>query len=131
MSKEVKTVERNEALSIAQDLMQMERVRHLVVVDEDLPGEVAGVVSQRDLFLGALARALGYGSAGSRKVLESVPVKDVMATEPITIGPDATLKEAAARMIEYRIGCLPVVSDGQLVGILTEGDFVRLAASEH
>ncbi|HJL16017.1 MAG TPA: CBS domain-containing protein [Sandaracinaceae bacterium LLY-WYZ-13_1] len=128
MSADVKTIERNEVLSLAQDLMRMERVRHLVVVDEDYPGEVAGVLSQRDLFLGGLARALGYGSVGAQKVLETVPVKDVMSTEVETIGPDAPLREAARRMRDRQIGCLPVVEGDRLVGILTEGDFVRLAA---
>jgi CBS domain-containing protein len=130
MSADVKTVERNEALSIAQDVMQMERIRHLVVVDEDYPGEVAGVLSQRDLFLGSLARALGYGSAGARKVLETIPVKEVMTLDPVTIGPGAPLGEAAALMMEKKIGCLPVLEEGRLVGILTEGDFVRLAAAD-
>lgn len=130
MSTQVQTIERNEALSIAQDVMQMERIRHLVVVDEDSPGEVAGVLSQRDLFLGSLARVLGYGSAGARKVLESVPVKDVMATDPVTVGPDTPVHQAAALMLERGIGCLPVVDGEELVGILTEGDFVRLASGE-
>lgn len=128
MSKDVKTIERNQALSIAQDVMHMARIRHLVVVDEGAPHRVAGVLSQRDLFLGALARALGYGSAGARKVLETVPVKEVMATDPITIAPDAPLSKAANRMLSHRIGCLPVVDEGRLVGILTESDFVRLVA---
>lgn len=128
MSTDVRTIERNEALSIAQDVMQMERIRHLVVVDEDYPGEVAGVLSQRDLFLGSLARALGYGSASARKILETVPVKEVMATEPVVVAPDASLREAAALMVERGIGCLPVVEKEKLVGVLTEGDFVRLAS---
>jgi CBS domain-containing protein len=128
MSREVKTVERNDALSIADRVMQMERIRHLVVTDEDLPGEAVGVLSQRDLFLGALARALGYGSAGAKKVLETVPVKDVMSTDVISIGPDATLADAAKKMLEHKIGCLPVIEEGQLIGIVTESDFVRLIA---
>lgn len=127
MSRDVTTVERNDALSLADDLMRMERIRHLVVVDEERPGEIAGVLSQRDLFLGALARALGYGSAGARKVLETIRVKDVMASQPITIEADATLADAARRMLEHRVGCLPVTERGRLVGIVSESDFVRLA----
>jgi CBS domain-containing membrane protein len=128
MSRDVKTVERNDALSIADQVMKMDRIRHLVVTDEDLPGEVAGILSQRDLFLGALARALGYGSAGAKKVLETVPVKDVMTRDVLTIGPDAILAEAGRIMLERRIGCLPVVEQDRLIGIVTESDFVRLVA---
>ena len=127
MSPNVKTVERNDALSIADDVMRMARIRHIVVVDEDRPGEIAGVLSQRDLFHGALARALGYGTCGARKVLETVPVKEVMSSSPITIDAGATLAEAARRMLEHTIGCLPVIDEGRLVGIVTESDFVRLA----
>lgn len=126
MSRDVKTVERNDRLSIAAQVMRMERIRHLVVVDEDRPGEVAGVLSQRDLFLGSLARALGYGSEGMRKVYETIAVKDVMSPEPVTITGDASLADAAEVMLGRKIGCLPVVEGNRLAGILTESDFVRL-----
>lgn len=130
MSRDVQTVERNDVLSIADEVMRMKRIRHLVVTDEDLPGEAVGVVSQRDLFLGALARALGYGSAGAKKVMDTVAVKDVMSTEIVSIEPDAPLAEAARRMLERKIGCLPVIEGGRVVGIVTESDFVRLAVPE-
>lgn len=130
MSSDVKTIDRNDHLSLADDVMRMERIRHLVVVDADAPGRVVGVLSQRDLFFGSLARAIGYGSTGARKVLESMPVKDVMASEPITIASGATLAEAAKKMLEHRIGCLPVVDGDRLVGIVTESDFVRRCARE-
>ena len=51
-----------------------------------------------------------------------------MATEVVTIRPDASLVEAARLLTERKIGCLPVVDNGRLVGILTEGDFVALIA---
>ncbi|MBZ0115476.1 MAG: CBS domain-containing protein [Sandaracinaceae bacterium] len=128
MSREVKTLRRNDALDLADQLMKMNRIRHLVVLDDD-EDRVAGVVSQRDLFLGALARALGYGSAGAHKVMATLVVKEVMASEPVTIEPDAPLADAARIMLESKIGCLPVVDGDRLVGIVTESDFVRLAAS--
>lgn len=131
MTRDVRTVERNDELSLAEDVMRQERIRHLVVVDEDLPGEIVGVLSQRDLFLGSLARALGYGSGGARKVLETIPVKEVMATDPVTIAPDRSVAEAAQIMLDCKIGCLPVIERGELVGIVTEGDFVRLALGGH
>ena len=57
MSTDVATLQRNDKLSIADDVMRLGRIRHLPVVDED--GRVVGVLSQRDLFRGALATALG------------------------------------------------------------------------
>ena len=126
MTAEVRTLGRNDQLSLADDLMSAARIRHLPVLDED--GAVCGIVSQRDLFRGALARALGYGEAAQRKLLGTLVVKEVMTTDVVTVDPDVPLVEAAATMLRHRIGCLPVVSGGRLLGILTEADFVRLAA---
>jgi len=125
MSSVVKTLDRNAQLSLADDLMRAERIRHLPVLDED--GRLCGILSQRDMFRGALAQALGYGTAAQQKVLSMLRVKEVMTTEVVTTHPDAILAEAARIMIERKIGCLPVVDDGRLVGILTESDFVALA----
>lgn len=124
MSREVEVRERNDVLSIADQIMQMKRIRHLVIVDEE--GDVAGVLSQRDLFLGALARVIGYGSAGARKVMDTILIKEVMSSNLCTVAPEATLAEAAGLMLNRQIGCLPVVQGEKLVGIVTESDFLRL-----
>jgi CBS domain-containing protein len=125
MTSTVVTLERNETLRTADDVMRLGRIRHLPIVDEK--GALAGIVSQRDLFHGGLVRALGFGSHAHGKALDSVSVKEAMHTEVLTIAPDAPLAEAAKTMMERKIGCLVVVESGQIAGILTEGDFVRLA----
>ena len=127
MSSEVVTLERNDKLGLADQIMNLGRIRHMPVLDED--GRLCGVVSQRDLFRGALATALGYGTVAQQKILDSLLVKEVMATEPATAAPDTPIAEAAAVMQRRKIGCLPVVDDtGKLVGILTESDFVSHVA---
>jgi CBS domain-containing protein len=123
MSAEVTTLGRNDALSIADDVMRLGRIRHLPVLDDD--GQLAGILSQRDLFRGALARALGYGARAQQKLLGQLLVKEVMTNHPVTIGPDAPLADAARLMLERKIGCLVVVEDGRVAGILTESDFVK------
>jgi CBS domain-containing protein len=125
MTSTVVTLERNETLRTADDVMRLGRIRHLPIVDE--AGALAGIVSQRDLFHGGLVRALGFGSHAHGKALDSVSVKEAMHTEVLTIAPDAPLADAAKTMMERKIGCLVVVENGQIAGILTEGDFVRLA----
>ncbi len=127
MTSEVATLNRNDELSVADDVMKLGRIRHLPVLDEDT-GELVGVVSQRDMFAGALARTFGYGTAAQRRLLKTIPVKEVMTTEVVTTSRDTPLREAAQQMLEGKIGCLPVVEQGKLVGILTESDFVALAA---
>ena len=125
MTREVATLNRNDELSLADDLMRLGRIRHLPVLSEDR--ELVGLVSQRDLFRGALARCLGYGDLAQRRILKTIVVKEVMSSDPLVARPDEDLKRAAGRMLEGKIGCLPVVEDGVVVGILTEADFVKLA----
>jgi CBS domain-containing membrane protein len=125
MTSDVTTLKRNEKLTLADDLMNLGRIRHLPVLDDD--GVLVGIISQRDLFRGALAKALGYGQHASRKILDTFVVKDVMTTDLVTTTPETAVVDAARVMIKRKIGCLPVVKDGRLVGIITEGDFVALA----
>jgi CBS domain-containing protein len=129
MTADPTTLKRNDKLALADDIMRLGRVRHLPVLDDD-GQKLVGIVTQRDLFRDALAQALGYGKPAQRKILDSLAVKDVMATAVVTVRPDASLVYAARLLTERKIGCLPVVENGRLVGILTEGDFVALIARE-
>jgi len=125
MTAEVTTLRRNEQLTLADDVMNLGRVRHLPVLDDE-GEELIGIVTQRDLFRGALAQAIGYGERARRRLLDTLTVKDVMTTDPISTTPETSLVDAARLLMERKIGCLPVVKDGRLVGILTESDFVAL-----
>jgi len=125
MTRDVATLERNEKLLIADDVMRLGRIRHLPVVDSD--GLLVGIVSQRDLFHSGLLRALGYGSHARHQALDGLVVKEAMKSDVTTIAPDALLSTAAAIMMERKIGCLVVLDDGKIAGILTESDFVKLA----
>jgi CBS domain-containing membrane protein len=127
MTREVTTIRRNDEVGMADAVMRIGAFRHLPVVSDDDDTRVVGVLSQRDLFRGALARALGYGEHAQDKVLGMLVAKEVMKEPAVTTTPDALLSDAARVMIENKIGCLPVVEAGKLVGILTEGDFVALA----
>jgi CBS domain-containing protein len=129
MTSEVKALRRDEQLTLADDLMKLGRIRHLPVLDED-GKRVVGVVTQRDLLHGALAQAIGYGERARRKLLENLVIMEVMTAHPITTTPDTPLAEAARVLMERKIGCLPVIENDRLVGILTEGDFVALYAQE-
>lgn len=126
MQHEVHTVGRNDRLGVADTLMKQDRIRHLPVIDED--GLVCAVVSQRDLFRGALLRSLGYGSSAEDRLLNQIMVKEAMSADLYTTTPDTPIEEAARLMLDRKIGCLPVVKDEKLVGILTESDLVRVVA---
>jgi len=127
MSKDVATIERNEKLMVADDVMRLGRIRHLPVVDAD--GALAGIVSQRDLFHSGLVKALGYGTHAQRQALDMLVIKEAMKTEVVTTTAETKLADAARLMLERKIGCLVVVEGAKVVGILTESDFVKLHAA--
>jgi CBS domain-containing protein len=104
----------------AAELMRSKVVRHLPVVDQ--AGHVLGIVTDRDLrhaaFMPALAEQVGL----EPRRVKAPRVRDVMTWSVVTTGPDTPLVQAALTMFQRRIGSLPVVADGRLVGILTERD---------
>ena len=125
MTTELTTLGRNDRLDVADEILAMGRIRHLPIVED---GAVVGIVSQRDLFRSGLAAAVGIGTNTRRKLLQGLLVKEVMSEPVVTVGPDATVQDAARLMVENKIGCLPVVSEGRLQGLVTETDLLRYVA---
>jgi CBS domain-containing protein len=122
MTRDVATLDLNDELSLADDIMKLGRIRHVPVVDE---GRLVGIMSQRDLFKASLASAMGFGEKAKREFMKTVAVKEVMLDEVITISPEANIEEAGRVMLEKKIGCLPVIEEGGLVGLVTETDILR------
>lgn len=123
MTERVFTLKPKDDLAALYDLMDTRHVRHVPIVDSE--GELIGLVTDRDLSRSALGSVEELPLSVERDILRRRRIRDIMATEPDTIEPDATLKEAAEILLENKVGCLPVVEGLRLVGILTEADFVR------
>jgi CBS domain-containing protein len=121
MVKEVATLDVNDELNLANDIMRLGRVRHLPVVDG---ARLLGIISERDLFRSSLAQALGFGGQTSRELMKTVRIKDIMVRELVTISPDMDLWQAVKIMVDKKIGCLPVVDHDRLVGLITETDIM-------
>jgi CBS domain-containing protein len=126
MSRPVKTLDRNDTLTLADSVMRDERIRHLPVLDGT--GRLVGILSQRDLFLNALVRALGYGTMARDRSFHTIVVKEVMTEDVVTTSPETPITTAAQMMVDRKIGCLPIVEGGALVGILSESDIVSAVA---
>ena len=126
MTRTVQTLDPNDQLLVAEDVMRLARFRHMPVVDEE--GELVGIVTSRDLFHNALLKALGYGAHAKQKAMEGLRVKEAMTHPVETMSPNTPLADAAKVMRDKKLGCLVIVDGGKIVGILTEGDFVALAA---
>jgi len=120
MSRDLFTVHPEDVVDLAGNLMDWEHLRRVPVEDDD--GRVVGIMTQRGL-LRVLLRATG------RKNKTPVAVREVMVPDPITISPEQSTLDAIDLMRRHRVGCLPVVKDGKLVGIVTEHDFIDAATS--
>ncbi len=128
MSTEVITVELDESLRLAEDIMEMGRLRHLPVMKG---GKLAGIVTQRDLFRSSLSNLLLHQESDIDIFEQSVNMKEIMSEKVLTVSPDTPLKEAAAIMLSKKIGCLPVVDEeNRLMGLITETDILRCYALE-
>ena len=121
MIKEVATLDVNDELSLANDIMRLGRIRHLPVVDGH---HLVGIISERDLFRSSLAQALGYGTRDTREMMKNLRIKDIMVAQVITVTPETSLRDAVKIMVDHKIGCLPVVEQDRLVGLITETDIL-------
>ncbi len=124
MQEKIVTLSVTDRLSTVEDIMTLGRVRHIPVVRL---GRLVGVVSERDLLRASLS-SLAHRSDERRAFLEGVDIAQVMSAPPVTVGPDASVEEAACVMADRKIGCLPVVDGDELVGLVTETDLLRYFA---
>ena len=122
MVKEPVTLECDDVLDVADDIMTLGRIRHLPVLEKE---RVVGVLSQRDLYHSALVKVLGFKHREQKDLMRTVRVREVMSKPVIVISPDDPVREAARLMMEKKIGCLPVVERERFVGVVTETDILR------
>ncbi|HEY7654965.1 MAG TPA: CBS domain-containing protein [Methylomirabilota bacterium] len=125
MSRDVVTIGPAESCLDAVVRMQRARARHLPVVNRE--GLLVGIITDRDLrhhlFTPRMFQALG--STLVDVLLDRVHVAEIMSTDLVTTAPDASLTDAAATMRKEKVGSLPVLENGRVVGILTETDVLR------
>ena len=125
MAEKLVTISPDDSLSTAQDIMTLGGVRHLPVVRA---GQLIGIVSQRDLLRASLSNLISFGNDQRQAFLQAVEIRRVMSTPPVIIEPDAPAEQAALVLAERKIGCLPVMQEDELIGILTETDLLRYFA---
>lgn len=121
MSRDVIGLPPSATLAEARTLMQRHHIRHLPILEDN---RLIGLVSQRDI-LAAQESSLEQGLNG--QFLEQHSVADVMIKEVTTVSPKAGIREAALYLQKHKYGCLPVIDKEQLVGIVTDSDFVAVA----
>ena len=105
-------------------LMRERKIRRLPVVDHG--GQLVGIVSDRDLLEASPSPATSLSVWEITYLLSKITVKSVMTTKLITVTPDEPLENAARIMADNKIGGLPVLENGALVGIITETDVFKV-----
>jgi len=118
MSTDLFTVQPDDLIDLAASVMDWRHIRHVPV--EDGEGHLVGLVSHR-----ALLRLLTNGSETDRKLKT---VREIMIANPVTVSPSTLTLEAMELMRSNRVGCLPVIENDQLVGIVTSYDFLEASA---
>ena len=124
MSTKPVTITANVPITEALRIMRQNQVRRLPVLDEN--GELIGIVSEKDLLYASPSPATSLSIYEMHYMLSRLQVTELMTANPITISPDTLLEEAALIMADNKIGGLPVMKDGNLVGIITETDIFKV-----
>lgn len=119
MSTDLFTVRPDDLVDLAASMMQWKHVRHVPVEDDE--GHLVGLVSHRNLL-----RLLAGGSRNDKDA--PLVVRSIMKPNPVSVTPDTPTLEAIEVMRRHKVGCLPVVKDEHLVGIVTAYDFLAVSA---
>ncbi len=117
MQTDLFTVQKDDIIKLVAEIMDWRKIRYMPV--EDKKGNLVGLMTSR-----ILLRHFTHDSQLDDK--QALYVKDIMIEKPLTISPDTPIIEALDKMRTNRIGCLPVVKKKELVGVITEMDFLRI-----
>jgi CBS domain-containing membrane protein len=128
MSTEIFVLYVDDNLLLAEEMMQLKRIRHVPVVDRE--GNLQGLITHRDILRVSISTIAELSSGERREAQASIRLWDIMRTHVLTISPDADIRSAARVMLDKKIGCLLVVAYRQLLGILTEADFLKYVLKE-
>jgi CBS domain-containing protein len=120
------TLKPDDTLALANDVISLGRIRHIPVVED---GKLRGMLTERDLMGAAATQIFGLKQSSKTALLKSVLIRDVMKKRVVTVAPDTPIKDAAHLLADKKIGCLPVVSEGTLVGLVTTTDILRYVES--
>lgn len=113
------TIRPEQSVMEAQTCLQENRIRRMLVVDAE--GKLVGIVSMGDI-INSMPSNIDGSSAGASFLSSSTSVGDIMVRQPMCVEPLTPLETVAQRMRQHKIGGMPVVDDGKLVGIITESD---------
>ena len=119
METDLFTVQKDDLIELVAEMMEWRNIRYMPV--EDKKGNLSGLVTSSSL--------IKHFVDQKRPIQKKATmVKDIMIVDPVSIEPNATIIEALQLMNKHGIGCLPVVNDGELIGMITENEFLRVSS---
>jgi acetoin utilization protein AcuB len=120
MTHNVVTVPSDTPLFEAEKLMEFHKIERLPIVDK---GKLVGLVTKDNLLKASPSDATSFSRGELYYLLSKLTVKEIMKKKVVTVSPDTSVEQAAAIAQKSRVGCLPVLEDGKVVGIVTTNDF--------
>ena len=121
MTTDLITVQEDDILQLAANLMDWRRIRHIMV--EDKQGKLVGLLSARAVLRYFAKKHLEEDASAIAKV------KDVMVKKPLCVTPSDNIVKAMDLMRDKQVSCLPVEANGELVGVITESDFLLITGN--
>jgi CBS domain-containing membrane protein len=124
MTSEVFVLHATQTLELVRSLMRIKHVRHVPIVDQD--NSFVGLITHRDLLAQTISHLAEVDEDEQEYLDRHIHIMNIMKTDVLSVDPEIDVCSAIALLLDNKYGCLPVVSGGKLVGIVTEADFLNL-----
>ena len=124
MTSEVFVLHATQTLELVRSLMRIKHVRHVPIVDQD--NTFVGLITHRDLLAQTISHLADVDDDEQEYLDRHIHIMNIMKTDVLSVDPEIDVCAAITLLLDNKYGCLPVVSGGKLVGIVTEADFLNL-----
>jgi CBS domain-containing membrane protein len=124
MTSEVFVLHAAQTLELVRSLMRIKHVRHVPIVEPD--NTFVGLMTHRDLLAQTISHLADVDEEEQEYLDRNIHIMNIMKTDVTTADPEMDICSAITLLLEHKYGCLPIVSEGKLVGIVTEADFLKL-----
>jgi CBS domain-containing membrane protein len=124
MTTEVFVLHSTQTLELVRSLMRIKHVRHVPIVEQD--NTFVGLITHRDLLAQTISHLAEVDEDEQEYLDRHIHIMNIMETDVLTVDPEMDVCSAISLLLDHKYGCLPVVSNGKLVGIATEADFLNL-----
>ena len=124
MTTDLHTLRDSDCISKARDMMAKQHIRHIPILNQD--DQFVGILTQRDVLASTVSALAEIDASEQSEIEQAIPIANVMISDVSAVDEHTGLREVAEYLLDHKYGCLPVLSDGYLVGIITETDFMKL-----